>query len=436
MKSMNLRTIVVSISLLAFCLAASAQSRQLRSTDLPAEARSAISHAVAEQGELTSSNGENYDQFGYSVAISGNTVVVGAPGTSGGLENGTVYVFEKPTSGWANMTQTAELTASSEGGGTQLGYSVAISGNTIVAGAPDSNIGTGAAYVFVEPTDGWTNMTQTAELLASDGDLNDGFGTSVGISGSTIVVGSPYHTVGSNPEQGAAYVFTSTEDVWSQAAEISSSDGNEYDAFGSAVATTGTAIVAGSPQATIGSNGLQGAAYVFTGSGATWTQKAKLTASNGFDGAHLGHSVAISGTTVVAGTYIFPLAQRQGAAYVFVEPTGGWVNATQTAELTANDPSNGDQLGWSVATTGSVVLMGAPNASVGTDTYEGTAYEFKEPAKGWATTAKYTAKFTETSGAVGDQFGYSVAIAGTTLVIGAQGRTVDDNVGQGVTYVY
>jgi hypothetical protein len=436
MKNIQLRAVTVSLSIMALCLAASAQNSHRRSTSLPPEAQSAISLAIAQLGKLTSSDGEANDLLGFSVAISGNTVVVGAPGTTGGLDNGTVYVFEKPASGWTNITQTAELTATNEGGGTQLGYSVAISGTTIIAGAPDSNIGTGAAYIFVQPKTGWTNMTQTSELLPSDGGTNDGFGTSVAITGSTIVVGSPYHTVGVNSEQGAAYVFTSTAGVWSQAAEITASDGNQYDTFGTAVATTGTTTVVGSPQATIGANGNQGAAYVFTGAGKTWTQKAKLTASNGVGGDHLGHAVALSGTTVVAGTYVFPFPQRQGGAYVYVEPAGGWINATQTADLTANDLGTGDQLGWSVATNGSVVLVGAPESKQGTNTEQGAVYEFTKPASGWVSTAKYSAKILSSGGAKGDQFGYSVSLSGTTFAIGAEGATVNSNAGQGAAYIF
>jgi trimeric autotransporter adhesin len=391
---------------------------------------------VIQLAKLTTSGGEAFDENGYSVATSGSTVVVGAPGTSNGSNEGMVYVFVKPAKGWANMTQTAALTASNGAPSTELGYSVSISGNTIVAGAPDSNQGAGAAYIFVEPTGGWTNMTQTAELTASDGEDHDGFGSAVAISGSTVVISSPYASIGTNAEQGAAYVFTKSGSTWTQSAKLSSSDGVSYNYFGSALATTGNTVVAGAPGAMVGTNPDQGAAYVFVKSGASWSQAAKLTASNGENGNNLGHSVAIGGSTIVAGTYIFPLPKRQGSAYVYVKPAGGWASATQTAELTANDPANGDQLGFSVSISGSTILVGAPETTVGTKTSQGAAYSFVEPAGGWVTTSKYNAKIEASDGAKGDQFGYSVAISGSTEAIGAISAAINGNAGQGATYLF
>jgi trimeric autotransporter adhesin len=391
---------------------------------------------VVQNAKLTTSDGEAFDELGFSAAVSGTTVVVGAPGASNGSNEGKVYVFVKPAAGWASMTQTAELTASNGAPSTELGYSVSISGTTIVAGAPDSNLGPGAAYVFVQPTGGWKNMTQTAEITAADGADHDGFGSAVSISGTTLVVGSPYATIGANSEQGGVYVFTKSGSTWVQSAKLSSSDGVAFNVVGSAVAITGTTIVAGAPGVTIGTHANQGASYVFLKSGSTWAQVAKLTASNGANGDNLGHSVAISGTTIVAGTYIFPLPKRQGGAYVYVKPAGAWVNATETADLTAADPATGDQLGFSVSISGNVIVVGAPETTVGTKTNQGAAYTFVKPTTGWATTSKFTAKSESSDGAKGDQFGYSVAISGTTEAMGAISATVKSNAGQGAVYVF
>jgi len=391
---------------------------------------------VVQLAKLTTSDGVDFDEVGDSVAISGNTVVVGAPGASGGSDEGAVYVFVRPKSGWANMTQTAKLTASNGAGANQLGYSVSINGNVIVAGAPDSNLGPGSAYVFVKPNGGWTNMTQTAELTASDGEAHDGFGSSVAISGTTIVVGSPYATIGSNPEQGAAYVFANLGSGWTQTAKVSASDGMAYETFGWSVAIAASTAVVGEPGATINSNGNQGAAYVFLNSDGAWSQAAKLTASNGTHGDSLGHSVAISGNTVVAGTYIFPIPQRQGGAYVYVKPPGGWADSTETADLTANDPANGDQLGFSVSISGTVVVVGAPETTVGSKTAQGAVYAFLKPVGGWVTTSKYAAKVLASDGAKGDQFGYSVSVSGTAGVIGAVSAAINGNTGEGAAYLF
>ena len=136
-------------------------------------------------------------RFGYSVAISGDTVVVGAPHTTVGDNawQGAAYVFTEPASGWTNMTQTAKLTASDGKTCDYFGDSVAISGNTVAVGAYSATVGgdicRGAAYVFAEPASGWTNMTQTAKLTSSRGAVGNDFGGAIAISGNTVVVGGP-----------------------------------------------------------------------------------------------------------------------------------------------------------------------------------------------------------------------------------------------------
>ena len=130
-----------------------------------------------------------------------------SPTTVGGnADQGAAYVFTEPGSGWANMTQTAKLTASDGAADDYFGGSVSISGNTVVVGADGATVGgnsdQGAAYVFTEPGSGWANMTQTAKLTASDGAAGDYFGCSVSISGNTVVVGADYATVGANATRG------------------------------------------------------------------------------------------------------------------------------------------------------------------------------------------------------------------------------------------
>ena len=178
---------------------------------LPAAEQQVI---ATEIGQLSASDGATGDQFGGSVAISGNTIVVGAVLADSGL--GAAYVFTEPNAGWGDMTQVAELTASDGVAGDFFGDSVSISGNTIVVGADNASVGAngsqGAAYVFTEPAAGWTNMTQTAKLIAPNGQADADFGAAVSISGNTIVVGAD------NPDQltaqGAAYVFTQPGTGW------------------------------------------------------------------------------------------------------------------------------------------------------------------------------------------------------------------------------
>jgi hypothetical protein len=177
---------------------------------------------MTQTAELTASDGEAIDSFGGSVSISGNTVVVGADDAAIGNNalQGAAYVFTESSSGWTDMTQTAKLTASDGASYDAFGCSVSVSGNTVLVGADratavantsggtsDVQNGPGAAYVFTEPVTGWTNMTQSAKLTASDGQDNDSFGDSLSLSSNTVVVAADAAAIDGNSQQGAAYVF-------------------------------------------------------------------------------------------------------------------------------------------------------------------------------------------------------------------------------------
>ncbi len=255
--------------------------------------------------------------------------------------------------------QQAELTASDGAAKDAFGYSVAISGSMALVGAPyrmvGSNFSQGAAYVFVESGGTWV---QQAELTASDGAANDDFGDSVAISGSTAMVGAAGHTVGSNYSQGAVYVFVKSGGTWSQQAELTASDGGAYDYFGLSMAVSGGTAVVGADDHVVGSNNAQGAAYVFIENGGTWSQQAELTASDGAAHDYFGRSVAVSGSTAMVGAFAHSVGSNnaQGAAYVFVESDGTW---SQQAELTASDGAANDGFGESVAVSGSTAVVGA-----------------------------------------------------------------------------
>lgn len=357
---------------------------------------------------LTPSDGRDGGDFGTSVAIDGNTVVVGAYQSAN--INGVAYVFVKPAGGWGNMTQTAELTASDGGALDYFGSAVAISGNTIAVGAPGATIngnkGVGAVYVFVEPEGGWRNMTETAKLTASDGYSTAQFGSSVAITGKTVVAGNLPIV-----ESGAAYVFVEPTGGWSnmtQTAELTPSDGTQYDEFGDSITISGHTVIVGAAEAGCSCNEGSGAAYVFVEPPTGWTnmtQTAKLTASDGAVGDVFGWSVSLSGSTAVIG--------QHGAAYVFVEPKGGWVNMTQTAKLT--ETINEGALGSSVSINGNVVLVGA----TGVQKLSGAAFVYLKPSSGWQNTSKYYLELGISFPYGYDMFGYAVAISGTTGVIGA-----------------
>jgi uncharacterized protein (DUF2345 family) len=371
--------------------------------------------------------------FGTSVAISGDIVAVGAPYTNNNqYGSGVVYVYVKPTTGWANMTQAAVLYPSVSSSCDNFGASVSISGNTIVVGNPQNFFtcipsGPGAAYVYVEPAGGWRgSLTETALLTASDGVTGDALGNSVSLSGNTIVAGAP----SAFPSAGAAYVFSQPAGGWTsgnQTAKLTSSDAQGGDLFGSSVSLSGNTAVIGAPDAAIGANQVQGAAYVFTEPASGWasgTQTAKLTASDGNAVAQLGQSVSISGSTIAAGAPGTVIGGNlgQGAAYTFVEPAGGWRNMAQTAKLTATVGYAGDYLGDAISIDGNTLVAGAPYFSRG-DYFgpygrEGAVYVFTKPPGGWVNSSS-TLYLTGADSRFIGTLGASVGVSGKLVVAGA-----------------
>jgi len=405
--------------------------------------------------QLAKLSGVDYPlRLGLSVAISGETVVVGALYAASGNTGG-AYVYVKPAGGWGNMTQTALLIPSDGTYCDSFGTSVAISGDTIVVGAPqtlcNSNL-PGKAYVFVKPAGGWKGtLNQTAELTISSRESQTAaLGNSISISGDTVVVGAP----GANPQgtPGAAYVFVKPTGGWkneNETAKLTSSDGLNGDQLGYSVSLDGEDVVAGAPYATIGSNQKQGAAYVFVKPPDGWknaTQTAKLTAEYGAAKDLLGYSVSIDGRTAVAGA---PYAtagdsSNAGAAYVFVEPSGGWKNTTQTAKLTeagsGQGESAGDALGSSVAIRGGVIAAGAADYSRGFPlggggglafSGEGAVFIFTESSGGWKT-ASSKIKATGSDARYYSALGSCVAVDGNTIVTGAP----LNNRSQGWAYIF
>ncbi|HEY6292912.1 MAG TPA: FG-GAP repeat protein [Terriglobia bacterium] len=357
---------------------------------------------IVQLAELTASDGAASEALGSSIAISGNTVVAGAP--TGSALGGAAYVFVEPATGWANMTQTAKLTTTDSQRPGELGASVAMSGNTVVVGAPlvlvDGHVDQGAAYVYVEPPGGWKDMIATAKLTAFDGEDDDFFGSAVAIDNGTVAVGAPAELV-----PGMAYVYVEPSGGWKTTsmydAKLTASDGTTYDQFGGSVSMSGNTIVTGAQHTR--------AAYVFVRPAEGWTsmtQTAELTAS-GRPGGDLGISVSISGNTIVAGAPTTPLTyDLEGAVYLFVKPAAGWANMAPTATLTASNARYGASLGQSVAISGNTVLAGAIGAG---PSLGGAVYVFVEPKAGWVTMTQ-TSEFTVAGAPENAQVGYSVAL--------------------------
>ena len=398
-----------------------------------------------EQSRFTATAGAGGDQFGSAVAVDGGTAVVGAPqDDDNGDNSGSAYVFTRhPLSG--EWSQPIKLTAFDGKENDWFGYSVAVHGDTIVVGAYqhdlDSESDAGAAYVFTRPDGGWVATSTADKLTASDGVEGDRFGYSVAVHENTVVVGAR----GDDGKKGASYVFTKPAGGdWtstSTSSKLTASDGVAVDYFGHSVAVHGDIILVGAFR-----HDLTGAAYVFTRPGGGWvatSTAAKLTASDGKHDDQFGRSVAVDGDTVVIG------AQQddglRGSAYVFTD-------AIETAKLAASDRDANDYFGSSVAVRGGTIVVGAYAANVDVcdpdesddddcdeDPRSGAAYVFTKPAKGvWATSAEAAKLILPAGGEEeeDDQFGNSVSLDGDSIVVGApQGDVDPDGDGFGTAYV-
>ncbi|MBL9148250.1 MAG: integrin [Phycisphaerae bacterium] len=435
---------------------------------------------IAQQGYFKASNTGIDDLFGLSVAIDGDTLVVGASGESSNATGvngnqadnsadgaGAAYVFVRSGTAWV---QQAYLKASNTNANDIFGRSVAISGDTIVVGADgeDSNAtgvngnqsdnsltNPGAAYVFVRTGTTWS---QQAYLKASNTGQFDFFGFSVAISGETIVVGAMGEDSaadGINGNQadnsaltaGAAYVFVRSGTTWSQQAYLKASNSEGGDNFGDSVSISGNTIVVGAnleDSAATGINGNQasnavggsGAAYVFVRSGTAWTQQAYVKASNTGGADQFGASVAISGDTMVVGAFSEASgatgvngnqadnsASGSGAAYVFVRSGTTW---SQQAYLKASNTDAGDSFGGEVAISGDIVVAGATwessnaagvNGNQSDDSLfsAGAAYVFGRTGSTWSQLAYLKAS----NPGAQDGFGGALAVSGGTVIVGA-----------------
>ena len=311
--------------------------------------------AWTEQQKLTASDGMYHDQFGHSVSVDGNTAVVGADQDDDmGSDSGSTYVFVRSGTTW---TEQQKLTASDGAEDDRFGDTVALDGDTVVVGArltdelgPDS----GSAYVFVRSGTTWT---QQQKLTASDGASDDRFGYSVAVDADTAVVGAPLtDDLGSN--SGSAYVFLRSGTTWTQQQKLTASDGAESDRFGYSVSLDGDTVAVGATlTGDFGSTGT-GAVYVFVRSGTTWAEQQKLTASDGVQADGFGDSVALAGDTAVVGASADDdLGGSSGSVYVFVRRGTSW---RERYKLTASDGGELDEFGLSVSLDGNTALVGAP----------------------------------------------------------------------------
>ncbi len=377
------------------------------------------------------SEGEYGDHFGTAVAISGDTAVVGAPEAYVGSHayQGVAYVFVRNGSNWELQQQ---LIAPDGLMQDYFGSAVAISGDTVVVGAYRAAINDfydqGAAYVFQRSGTTW-DLQQKLIDPAETQDF-DWFGISVAIEGDTILVGEWYDDIGGNSGQGSVHVFTRSGETWSPQTKFSSLDGVAGDRFGYKVALSGDTALVSVPYSAIGENIEQGSAYIFVRDGTTWSQQAKLIASDGAMNDSFGHSVSLFGDTALVGASRDDVGDNgnQGSAYVFKRSGTSW---SEQAHLFASDGALNDRFGTSVALNGDMALIGAVLDVTG-KSIVGSAYIFTRDQSNWSEQDKLLAA----DGDGLDYFGNSAALSSATALVGALFDTVDGNPEQGSVYIY
>ena len=362
--------------------------------------------------KLLPKNSGGGDAFGTSVAISGDTAIVGAylNDNDNGGNSGSAYLFDITTG-----RQVAELLPDDGAEYDHFGVSVAISGSIAIIGAPDdvnSGIWSGSAYLF-----DITTGRQLFKLLPNDGASGDLFGRSVAISGATAIVGVPFDD-DNGTDSGSVYLFDTT--TGRQLFKLLPDDGEAGDFFGISVAINGTIAIVGAYFDDHNGFG-SGSAYLFDTT--TGRQIAKLVPNDGAGGDLFGASVAISGSIAIIGaTLDDENGFDSGSAYLFDTTTG-----QQVAKLLAIDGAEYDRFGWSVAISGETAIVGAHRDDDNGD-LSGSAYLFD------TTTGLQIAKLLPNDGAASDYFGRAVAISGTTAIGGAAGD--DDNNGSGSAYLF
>ncbi len=433
-------------------------------------------------GKLTASDAAADDWFGYSVSISGDVAVVGANQDDDmGANSGSVYVFNNNSGIWS---QVAKLTASNGQANDNLGCSVAIEGDYIIAGAKnDDNLGqnSGSAFVYHYSAGVWV---QEAILIASDGTLYDYLGTSVDISGNYAIVGT-YLKDGIGADSGAAYLYQNNSGVWSQVQKlvpadlaagdqfgisvsisgdyaivgenydadfgnrsgsayiyynnagsweenlkINAPDANEYDEFGVSVSIKGDNLIVGASREN--NTGVAcGSSYIFHNNAGTWSYEQKITPVGGVSNLYFASAVAISGENCISGAYANQTyGSYTGISYFYNRSEGGLNNWGETGRVLPNDGSHDNLLGSAVSVSGDYAFVGAKSDDDnGAST--GSVFVYHNTGTEW----EQIHRFLASDANAGDNFGVSVSVSGDYAIVGASGDD-DKGSGSGSAYIF
>lgn len=383
---------------------------------------------------LASDPGLN-DRFGTSVAMSGDTAVVGVPSDDifGHADQGSVYVYIRGNNGlW---TEQARLVVKDGAGSDMFGASVAISGNTLAVGAPGDDVSRGSVYVFERTGAIWEDPQK---LIATSGSSLDRFGASLAISGDTMVAGSPSNDTSIYENNGSAHVFARNTEGWFEQQVLLPGEQHDEQKFGSSVSISASTIAVGAPFENISGHTARGAAYVFTKPSTTWLQQQRMIASDGASVDRYGTDVSISSTVGFGNPrmIIGSIGARTGgisigAAYVYTYLFGSWVGEKK---LIANDGLIGDEFGKYVAISaqGTTAVIGCQFCAVGSNQQQGSAYVYRLSGTSW----NQQEKLTNFDGRAVDNFGV-VAMSGNSVIVGAPWFDIGEiNETQGAAYLF
>jgi hypothetical protein len=388
--------------------------------------------------KIQASDKQQSDYFGWSVSMSsdGTRVIVGAYSEdTGGDATGAAYIFALSGGSWS---QEAKIQSSDIQASDYFGYRVSMSGDgtKVIVGANQESTGAtyaGAAYIFAYSSGSWS---QEAKIQASDKQADDEFGQSVSMSsdGTKVIVGAwQEDTGGSNA--GAAYIFALSGGSWDTGTKIQASDKQDSDRFGYSVSmnSDGTKVIVGAWQDDTGGSNA-GAAYIFALSGGSWSQQAKIQASDKQAHDYFGYSVSMSsdGTKVIVGAFAEDTGGGSaGSAYIFALSGGSW---SQQAKIQASDPEANDRFGRSVSmnSDGTKVIVGAWLEDTG-GTNAGAAYIFAYSSGSWSQQQKIQASDKQAD----DYFGQSVSMSGdgTKVIVGAD-REDTGATNAGAAYIF
>jgi hypothetical protein len=394
--------------------------------------------ALAQTSKLIVTDAEANDSFGYSLAVSANTLLIGAwQNDSVHSNSGAAYVFELDSG--RNWHQAIKLTPDdADFAGDEFGRAVAIDGDWLIVGAQfddSANKDFGAAYIFERTPDADTAWSMVSLLTANDGAFHDYFGQTVAISGTVAVVGAPEDD-DLGRESGSVYIFerSSSDGSWIQVAKLTASDGEGNDLFGSAVAIAGDTVIIGASGHSHQDVNNTGAAYVFVRQpDGSWNETAKLTASDSDELDQFGFAVALHGNRALIGAPFDDDSMNIGGSAYFFERVEGSNTWNQIGKLTASDPKLGNQFGHSVALTGGQALIGSPGNDE-RDKQSGAAYLFHYDSSlgSWSQQTKLTAS----DGAMDDLFGFAVSLSDKLAFISMHEDDDGDKKGSGSAYIF